>query len=61
MYHVNRLQLTAQIKARKPLMAMLRSGLRPTQQCRTMVRVRAATEKKEEVMSYMERTVSKGN
>jgi hypothetical protein len=61
MYHVNKLQLTAQIKARKPLMAMLRSGLRPTQQCKTMVRVRAATEKKEDVMSYMKCTVSKAD
>lgn len=51
MYHVNRLQLTAQIRARKPLIPMLRFGLRPTQQCRTMVRVSAATEKKAELMS----------
>jgi hypothetical protein len=31
---------------------MLKSGLRPTQQCRTIVRVKAATEKNEEAMSY---------
>jgi hypothetical protein len=52
MYQVRRLQLTAQTRVRKPLIAILKSGLRPTQQCNTIVTVKAATEKKEDAMSY---------
>lgn len=52
MYQVNRLQLTIQRSVRKPLTAMLKSGLSPTQQCMTIVTASAATENKEEDISY---------
>ena len=36
---------------------MLKAGLRPTQQCKTIVTASAATEKKEDAMSYESRSV----
>jgi hypothetical protein len=54
MYQVKRLQLTAQTRVRKPLIAILKSGLRPTQQCRTIVTANAATEKKEDAINCEE-------
>jgi len=56
MYHVRRHQLRVQSRARKALTARLRVGLRPVQQCRMMVKERAAMEKREAAVSYRSRT-----
>jgi hypothetical protein len=47
MNHVRRLQLNVQRSRRNPFKARLRRGLRPMQQCRTMVNARARIEKRE--------------
>nr|POE64907.1 hypothetical protein CFP56_65865 [Quercus suber] len=51
-YQASGVQLSAQRKARKPLMQRFRCGCKPVRQCRRMVKASAATEKSEADMSW---------